>query len=135
MNLTPDERRDSIAALTGNLGFQLLLEDLQECHDSILAAMVQADTDAKVTRIARIFQVFYKYYTVLSLEPGRMKQALENDLAETGADNMMGQDPLMTPERQQLLRMIEQAAGTTSPLPKADAQSQLQSHIKRTHKI
>lgn len=82
------------------------MEDLQECVDDVLASMTAADTDEKVKRYGRLFQVFYRFYTVLSTEPQRLRQELTQAQQEIG--NLA--DPLFPPDRAAMLAAIESVA-------------------------
>ena len=108
MRISEQERREAIASLVGHRGYGFLLEDLDGAIESILVSLTSADTEEKVLRCARLFQVFNGWAMLLKTVPEKMKADLEEELEAVGkwsATSPMA--PPFPPHRQALLDQIE----------------------------
>lgn len=82
--MTPQDRRESIAALAGNLGYQALLADLEESTSDILASLAGAKEEEQVLRFARLWQVFFHYWTLLKTTPDKLRDELNQEINQAG---------------------------------------------------
>lgn len=109
MALTDQQKQEALAELPGNLGFQVLLDILEEQQHATLARMAEAKTDAEVLRLARLWQAQFGYLNMMASQPQNMKQALEQQEEQFQAAMALDPGaPPFPPHRQQQLREIEE---------------------------
>lgn len=112
--MRPEDHREAIAALHGNLGYRLLLSDIEETFEDILSSLAGATDDEQTLRYARLFQVFYRMRTLLVTTPEKFRDEVGDDLTKIKAFTPMPVDPLappFPPHRQALLSQIEDSIG------------------------
>jgi hypothetical protein len=112
-----EERREAIASLTGHRGYRFLLEELGEgVNVELLAAMASAKTDDQLLRVARVWQVTYKFWSYLNSEPHKVRHELEHEqqaALEEAKYQMPEGAPPFPIERQKLLEQLENIADST----------------------
>lgn len=106
--MQPKDQRDAIAALPGNLGYRLLLSDIEITFEDILANLASANTDEQVVRYGRLFQVFWKMRSLLSTTPEKFREEISEDLNEIRRLTPLDPTaPPFPPHRAALLHNIE----------------------------
>lgn len=101
-----EEKREAIASLSGHIGFQCLLEDLEHLVNEAVALTVGAETEPATLKAAKNLQALWKYYQVLKTTPESIRDEFEREQQEVMALN----DPFAPPfpeHRQKMLRDIE----------------------------
>lgn len=105
--MTNGERREAVAALPGHVGYQILLEDLENLVTEAVTLTVGANTEAATLKAARNLQALWKYFEIMKTGPENVKAAFEQERAETYAlDDAFA--PPFPPQRRQMLDEIEQ---------------------------
>jgi hypothetical protein len=113
--MSPLEKREAIASLPGHLGYQALLETMEGIVEDAVILTVNADTEAATLKAARNLQALFKYHNVLKTIPQNIQAEFED---ERRLINEMGDDPLMTISRRQLLQEIEANFDARTGAPK-----------------
>lgn len=114
--MQPQEHRAAIAALSGHLGYRLLLSDIEVSFEDILANLAEANTDAQILHFGRLFQVFYRMRLLLKDSPEKFKDEVTDDLHTIRS--FAPTDPNAPPfpaHRQQLLQSIEESIENGRP--------------------
>lgn len=104
--LTENQQHEALAELPGNLGFQVLLEMLEEQQHETLKALSEAKDDQHILRLARLWQTQFKYLNVMGTQPQALKEFLAQQHEEF-QDQLVG-DPLFPPHRRQQLKELEE---------------------------
>lgn len=115
MQLSELERREYIAALPGHLGYQCLMEVMNSIVEDAVILTVQATTEAETLKAARNLQALFKYHNVLKTVPQNIQAEFEEEKKTLEA---LGQDPIFSPQRRQLLKEIEANFDPDSGAPK-----------------
>lgn len=110
------EKREAIASLPGNLGYQLLLETLDGLVQDAVILTVNADTEAQTLKAARNLQALFKYFTVLKTVPQNVLAEFEEERKRILDE---GEDMIFTPQRRQLLEQIEKSFDSINGQPKS----------------
>lgn len=112
MTLSSADRREAIASLASSASFQIFCDLVEESLGDVTAAMVGAKTDGELLRVARLWQVYFKYLALMRTTPQAIRDEALRELNEARAE---GADPVVLGGlpwgRAQLLRQIEQAYG------------------------
>jgi len=82
LSLLDQPDREAISSLVGQRPYLLLLQELEEGIHALLAEMQTAKTDEHVLKLARLWQIFYHYWSVLRNNPEKIKQELNEELNE-----------------------------------------------------
>ena len=104
------ERREAVASLPGNLGYQALLEDLEHLVNEAVALTVGASTEAATLKAARNLQALWKYFEIMKTGPENIRAEFERERFEI-VEMDQNLDPYAPPfpqHRQQMLNEIEQ---------------------------
>lgn len=87
--MSHDDRRESIAALVGNMGYQALLKELEETINDTLVTLSTAKTEEQVVRFGRLYQVFFKYWHILKTTPETLRDELKKEQNDAAQDNAL----------------------------------------------
>lgn len=112
--LSEQEQNEAIAALVGNVGFQVLLEVLEEQQHATLKILSEAKDDQHVLRLARLWQTQFQYLNVLGTRPHEIKEFLDAQHEQFQAE-LTGGPTLFPPHRRQQLEEIEQLVTRKKP--------------------
>ena len=113
--MTDIEIREAIATLPGHLGYQALLEVINNLVQDAVVLVVNSETEAATLKAARNLQALFKYFNVLSTIPQNIQVEFEQ---EKQSIMEMNDDPIFTPQRRQLLQTLETNYDPESGQPK-----------------
>ena len=113
--MTDLERREAIASLPGHLGYQLLLETLNDLVQDAVVLVVNSETEAQTLKASRNLQALFKYFNVLSTVPQNVLTEFEEERKRILDE---GEDMIFTPQRRQLLEQIEKTFNAIDGQPK-----------------
>lgn len=109
------DKRELIASLPGHLGYQALLEELNNLVQESVSDVVRAETEEKTLKAARTLQALFKYFHILSTTPQQIAAEFEE---ERRLILEAGDDPIFSPQRRQLLNTIEKVYEPSTGQPK-----------------
>lgn len=109
------DKRELIASLPGHLGYQALLEELNNLVQESVSDVVRADTEEKTLKTARTLQALFKYFHILSTTPQQIAAEFEE---EHRLIFEAGDDPIFSPQRRALLNTIEKVYEPATGQPK-----------------
>lgn len=107
--MTVNEQRELIAQLCTHPGYKLLIEQLEEIFESLLAGLAEAKDNETIIKYGRLFQVLCKVRNLLANAPQDIKAELDKELEALEVYSASGDAIAIpfAPHRRTLLQEIE----------------------------